>query len=152
MPITLGRFGRPKSTLVYSESEKNSQEKMLSLNQQEGGIYPSETSVDSDQITLVLDWLLVCLMEGHIEPSQPQVGRLCGWPGRPFFCESLYIDFECWCIKKDLLPRERASGKVFYSIVDKIFTRRGEKYDFPPLEECRLKFKSLTTNLKKNGE
>lgn len=85
MPITLGRFGRPKPTLIHSESEKNSQEKMLSLNQQEGSIYPSETSVDSDQITLVLDWLLVCLMEVHIEPSQPQVGRLCGWPQRPFF-------------------------------------------------------------------
>lgn len=152
MPITLGRFGRPKLTLVYSESKKNSQEKILSLNQQVESIYPSETSEDTDKISLVLDWLLICLMEGHIEPSQPQVGRLCGWPQRPFFCESLYIDFECWCIKKDLLPRERASGRVFYSIVDQIFTRCGSKYSFPSLEDCRLNFKLLSTNWKKNGE
>ena len=148
MPITLGRFGRPKSTLVYSESEKNSQEKMLSLNQQEGSIYPSETSVDSDQITLVLDWLLVCLMEGHIEPSQPRVGRLCGWPLRSFACESLYVDFECWCIKRGLLPYEQASGKIFYSMVDRIFMRHEERYDFPALDECRLKFKALVANFK----
>lgn len=152
MPITLGRFGRPKPTLVYSEREKKNQKKMIFPFHQAGRVNPSETSGDTDKVLLVIDWLLICLMEGHIEPSQPQVGRLCGWPQRPFFCESLYIDFECWCIKKDLLPKERASGKIFYSIVDEIFTRCGTKYSFPPLEECRLKFKSLSTNWKKNGE
>lgn len=101
---------------------------------------PSEASELKEKGRLVLEWLRVCLEEGHIEPSQPTVGRLCSWPLREFFFNSLYIDFKCWCIKKGLLVPDIPSSIVFYSYTDHLFTRMNDKYFFPDLTECHQKF------------
>lgn len=51
---------------------------------------------------LIREWISICLDEGHIQPSQPHVGKLEGWPIRPYFKSSLYTDFECWCLKANI--------------------------------------------------
>ncbi len=142
MPQVLGRFGRLRQSLINEKNKKDCQPSILvKSSQRETSVYSSE------KLSLVYEWLMICLTEGHIEPSQPKVGRICGWPQRPFFCESLYIDFECWCIKRDILPREIAGGNLFYSVTDRMFQREGDKYHFPLLEECRKKYKSLAEDI-----
>lgn len=145
MAQMLGRFGRLRKTL---SEEKNkiktpiSQETLAFKNNEEEAAAPSATSEDFEQMTLVFAWLSICLSEGHIEPSQPSVGRIIGWPVRPFFKSSLYVDFECWC-SKNRTRRVMDMRKLFYSLTDKIFICDGDKYHFPSLEKCRNEFKPL---------
>jgi len=60
------------------------------------------TSVGSEKLSLInskviLEWLQIVVVEGHIEPSQPSIGRIVGWPKRTFSCNALFIDFTLWC-------------------------------------------------------
>lgn len=146
MPQMLGRFGRLRQALSEEKNKikvPDSQETIAFKSNQKAVATPSETSEDFEQMTLVLEWLEICLSEGHIEASQPSVGRVVGWPLRPFFKNTLYTDFECWVLKKNLSYKEIANRKTFYSITDRIFISDGDKYHFPPLEECKKKFNPI---------
>lgn len=141
MTQILGRFGRLIKTL---NEEKN--KIAASITQGENKyqeVLPSSsvTSEKYNEMRSILEWLAICLSEGHIEPSQLKVGRLLGWPLRPFLKNSLYIDFECLCIHQGLSDKNIANRKLFYSVTDKIFIPDGGQYIFPTLEECVLKFK-----------
>jgi hypothetical protein len=93
---------------------------------------------------LVISWLSICLGEGHMQPSQPSVGRLEGWPIRPYFKNSLYVDLECWCSKARIPPYLIPSRELFYQGTDAIFESIStDKYKFPDLEICRKKFSQL---------
>lgn len=145
MPQILGRFGRLCQTLSEEKNKtiaQASQKKITLQDNQKSVDNPSGTSEDFEQMTLVFAWLSICLSEGHIEPSQPSVGRIIGWPVRPFFKSSLYVDFECWC-SKNQTGRVIDMRKLFYSLTDKIFVVEGDKYHFPSLEKCRKDFKPL---------
>lgn len=94
--------------------------------------------------SLVIDWLTICLGEGHMQPSQPNVGRLEGWPIRSYFKNSLYVDFECWCLKANVPPYLIPSKRLFYQGTDAIFDNvDGNRYQFPDLMICREKFSQL---------
>lgn len=67
--------------------------------------------------SLVIEWLSICLDEGHIQPSQSSVGKLEGWPIRPYFKNSLYIDFECWCLKANVPTYLISSRELFYQVL-----------------------------------
>jgi hypothetical protein len=146
---SLGRFGRLRQTLLDKTMNENLQQSSIFTTvscDTKDTTNPSESSDPDKKEHLVFEWLKVCVEEGHIEPSQPTVGRICGWPLRSFLCESLFIDFECWCSKKGIHPKERPGSKTFYSLTDSIFDRNDDKYHFPSLEQCRQKFKSLIGN------
>ncbi|MEI8329682.1 MAG: hypothetical protein WCG14_06765 [Chlamydiia bacterium] len=150
IPQTLGRFGRLRQTLSEEKNKINapaSQEMLAFKSNQEVVAIPSETSEDFDKISTMLTWLSISLTEGHIEPSQPCVGRIVGWPQRPIFKNSLYVDFECWGVKKDLPSNAIAKRKLFYSLTDRIFISEEDKYCLPSLEECRRKFKCLAQEI-----
>lgn len=146
---SLGRFGRLQQTLLDKTKNENLEQSptdtAIFCNSKDN-INPSESSEPDKKERLVFEWLKVCLEEGHIEPSQPTVGRVCGWPLRPFFCDSLFIDFECWCSKKGINSKERPGCETFHSITNSIFLRELDKYHFPSLEECRQKFNNLIRN------
>lgn len=146
MSQILGRFGRLRKTLSEEKNKvkiPDSQGNIAFKSNQGVVATPSETSEDFEQISLVIAWLAICLSEGHIEPSQPCIGRIVGWPLRPFFKNSLYVDFELWCFKKNLPRKEVSRRELFYSLVDRILISEGDKYHFPPLEECIKKFETL---------
>lgn len=150
MPQILGRFGRLRQTLSEEKNKIETPSPKGTLEfktNQEVIATPSETSEDFVQMSSILAWLAICLSEGHIEASQPCVGRVVGWPLRPFFKNTSYTDFECWSLKQNLSWKEIAKRKTFYSITDKIFISEGDKYHFPPLEECKKKLKSLVEDV-----
>jgi hypothetical protein len=89
----------------------------------------------------VKTWLKIALEEGHIQPSQATVGKLEGWPIRPYFKESLYNDFACWCMKEQIPTYLIPSQELFYQGADAIFDNLPhKKYGFPDLEICRQRF------------
>lgn len=90
-----------------------------------------------------LIWLKIALNEGHIEPSQPTVGGILGWPCRKFFAESLYVDFLLWCKKQRISQQDIDQRDLFLSLMDKIFLREGIYYSFPTLDICRNKLLTL---------
>ena len=93
---------------------------------------------------LVIEWISICLGEGHIQPSQSIVGRLEGWPMRPYFKNSLYVDFECWCLKARMPCYLIPSNELFYQATDTIFESIArDKYQFPDLIICRERFQKL---------
>ncbi len=98
---------------------------------------------------LVIEWLSICLSEGHIQPSQSHVGNLEGWPRRLFFKQSLYIDFECWCFNSSIPTYLIPSKQLFYQVTDVIFeSLSDDKYQFPHLSICREKFSKLLKEIK----
>jgi hypothetical protein len=98
---------------------------------------------------LVIDWFSISLNEGHIQPSQPGVGRLEGWPMRPYFKNSLYVDFECWCLKSSFQTYLIPSKELFYQASDTIFeSTADDKYQFPDLTICRKRFSKLLKEVK----
>lgn len=151
MPQILGRFGRLRQTLSEDKIKlkpPDSQGTTVAFKtNQEMVATPSVTSEDFEQMSSILAWLSICLSEGHIEASQPCVGRVVGWPQRPIFKNTLYTDFECWGLKKNLSYKEVAKRKTFYAITDKIFISEGDKYHVPPLEECKKKFKPFVEDV-----
>ncbi len=161
----LGRFGRLKQTLLENRKIKKNN---ISLNNEgtthkksipttivdkNNNIFisqiikdekqPSEPSENKRKRQLILDWLLICLEEGHIEPSQPCTGRILGWPKRAFLKNSLYTDFKCRCLDQKIPEWKIPSNKHFYSITDKIFTSKNDSYLFPSLQEFRKKMHSI---------
>ena len=93
---------------------------------------------------LVIDWISICLSEGHIQPSQSIVGRLEGWPTRSYFKNSLYVDFECWCLRARIPSYLIPSKELFYQGADAIFESIArDKYQFPDLMICQKKFRKL---------
>lgn len=89
----------------------------------------------------VKTWLRIALEEGHIQPSQPTVGKLEGWPIWPHFKESLYNDFICWCMNEKVPSYLISSEELFYREADAIFDNLPrKKYGFPDLEICRQRF------------
>ena len=97
----------------------------------------------SDRKEIVRNWIEIMLKEGHIEVSQPYVGRIIGWPERSHSINSLYNDFLLWsrgtCVKGERAP----TRGVFCSMLDQILLRRGDAYKFPPVAEAREKFAVL---------
>lgn len=94
--------------------------------------------------SLVMEWISICLDEGHIQPSQSSVGKLEGWPVRSYFKNSLYIDFECWCLKASVPTYLISSRELFYQVANVIFESvSDDKYQFPNLLVCRENFSRL---------
>lgn len=91
---------------------------------------------------LCLEWLRIVMDEGHIEPSQPLIGRSVGWPERKVSIKSLWIDFCCW-FRKQQTDLEMPEELLFYELLDRLFIRCGDKYEFPPFEQCRTTFAIL---------
>lgn len=89
----------------------------------------------------VVKWITICIKEGHIEPSQPIVGRMVGWPVRPFSFSSLWTDYLCWNWKNGEMPDQFQEHKLLYELSCYLFDiNEQEVVRFPSLEECRLKF------------
>jgi hypothetical protein len=149
---TLGRFGRLRQTLLDNEMNKDMQPLLSIANHSHNKSkkHPSEASESNIKIQLAFEWLNCCLTEEHIEPSQPKIGKICGWPLRPFLRESLYADFKCWCIQRGVSLHEMPTSCQFYFLTDRIFQLEGEKYLFPPVEECKIKYQQLINERRKN--
>jgi hypothetical protein len=88
----------------------------------------------------IFGWLKIICEEGHIEPSQPLVGRAVGWPQRNMSVKSLWVDFTCWC-KTQII--DLPDSELFFSILDQLFIRSEGRYQFPPLETCRALLRDL---------
>lgn len=87
-------------------------------------------------------WLKIVMDEGHLEPSQPYVGKTLGWPERRISIKSLWIDFCSWFQKQhriDEIPEEYC----FYELLDHLFIRHDDKYEFPPLDQCQRTFAKM---------
>lgn len=90
---------------------------------------------------LVYQWFVIALEEGHIEPSQPQVGRIVGWPIREFNFSSLWNDYLCWNIKNGFTPDQFREKKQFHALCRYFFeVNVHDRITFPPLNHCRNKF------------
>lgn len=100
--------------------------------------------------SLVLEWLSICLDEGHIQPSQSCVGKLEGWLIRSYCKNSLYVDFGCWCLKANVPAYLNSSRELFYQVANLIFESiSDDKYQFPSLLICREQFSKV---LKENQD
>lgn len=89
-----------------------------------------------------LEWVKRALELGHIEPSQPDYGKLVGWPQRSILRETLYVDFVAW--REKFHPKTPLDHKSdFYKVCDLVFLRNGDRYQFPPIDECRKKLESM---------
>ncbi len=95
------------------------------------------------QLMHVFEWLQIAIREGHIEPSQPCVGRIFGWPELSKCRRTLWSDFILWCRKRELSPMQIADSHLFFSVLDRIFERRSDHYEFPPLDVCQNKYSEL---------
>lgn len=102
---------------------------------------------NQNKIALAMEWIQIAIEEGHIEPSQPSIGRLVGWPVRSFSIESLYIDFIVWCRKKGLHEWSIPGRSLFFALLDEVLVRSVNRYEFPTLDTCREKFLSLKEQL-----
>lgn len=87
-----------------------------------------------------LEWIEIALNEGHIEPSQPILGRMTGWPTQSISSNSLLTDFLAWGRKRGIPDWQMPNNEYFYSQLDMIFSREGNRYTLPPLSICRTKF------------
>lgn len=88
----------------------------------------------------VLEWFRVALDEGHIEPSQPSVGKMIGWPQRSYALRSLLVDFQGWSMRQGLPEVDGERDRGFRRLVAEIFQLEGDRVSFPPLKECRQRF------------
>lgn len=140
-------FSTLSTTLKEMSVEQKSDHKYLSKNNiDQFPQIPRFPREQKGQVFVVFDWLQVVVDEGHIEPSQPSVGRILEWPQRSFEINSLQVDFVLWCRKKGLGEMRIADSDLFYSILDKIFRRKGDRYEFPDLPTCRTKYSELRRN------
>ena len=92
----------------------------------------------------IVDWISQCLHEGHIEPSQPCVERLVGWPIRSFRKSSILTDFRIYCMKNGLPENDSVRDNSFTAILDAVFDAKENRYSFPSLEECRHRFQKIS--------
>lgn len=106
--------------------------------------YEPEKGSRKTKLLRILKWFDLALSEGHIEPSQPLVGRQVGWPVRPFNFSSLWVDYCLWNNKRGVEVDEFFEKGIFRCLVFLIFERHeGELIIFPSLEKSRINFKSL---------
>ncbi len=119
----------PRTPLLPREKKENSEERAKRMN-----------LIDEN----VLRWLSICIAEGHMEPAQPSVGRIIGWPTRKFCWKSLYSGFSTWCRGEGLNMWEIPKADVFTLALDRVFLRESEMYSFPSLEVCKVNFLKLT--------
>lgn len=92
---------------------------------------------------ICFQWLARVMEEGHLEASQPAVGKHVGWPQRMVTIRSLWIDFRCWCSKHQIQSMELPEEWMFYELLDRIFIRHEDKYEIPSLNCCREVFAVL---------
>lgn len=88
-------------------------------------------------------WLKIVMDEGHLEPSQPWTGKAVGWPERRMPITSLWTDFCCWFRKQQITDDEMPEEYCFYELLDHLFIRLDDNYEFPPIEQCRHTFALL---------
>ncbi len=106
--------------------------------------HSSHSNLDSSQgidgggdNLLIKQWVQIMLTEGHIEPYQPQVGRIVGWPVRSFQKYSLWVDFLCWCRASGLVDGQIPTKGALFAVLDMVLDPVDSRYEFPPLRECR---------------
>jgi len=87
-----------------------------------------------------IEWLKIVMEEGHLEPSQSWVGKAVGWPKRNMPIKSLWTDFCIWFRKQEITDEEMPEEYYFYELLDHLFIRQDDKYEFPILEKCRDAF------------
>lgn len=93
---------------------------------------------------IILEWLQHALQEGHLEPSQPKLGCLLGWPnGHKILVESLCNEVECWAMKENYQDWEMPSQKEICLLADKVFSRDGWHYTILPLETCQHRYREI---------
>ena len=86
-----------------------------------------------------------------MSPSQPSVGSIRRLANGHYSKNSLYVDFECWCLKTNIPTYLIPSKELFYLGTDAIFEIvAGDKYQFPDLMICREKFSKLIKEIKKD--
>lgn len=68
------------------------------------------------QLIKVFEWLQIAIDEGHIEPAQPCVGRLLGWPQFSKHENSLWSDFILWGRKRGFSQLQIADNQLFFSV------------------------------------
>ncbi len=88
-------------------------------------------------------WLAIAMEEGHLEPSQSLVGQSIGWPQRRVNRASLWLDFKLWSRKEKIPDYQLPEQIVFYALLDQLFNHVNDKYELPPLEQCRAFFSTL---------
>ncbi len=81
----------------------------------------------------IWEWLSIVAKEGHIEPSQPCVGRVIGWPSRPISVRSLWVEFVCWCRRNNVTLEQRPLEADFHQILVGLFARQEDHYEIPDL-------------------
>ncbi len=92
---------------------------------------------------LVKRWVQIMLTEGHIEPYQSQVGQIVGWPVRSFQKYSLWVDFLCWCRSGEFVDSQIPAKGAFLALLDVVLDPVDNRYEFPPLSECRQRAEQL---------
>lgn len=92
---------------------------------------------------ICLQWLQIGIDEGHLEPSQPWVGKMVGWPKRKIPIVSLWVEFCCWTRKEQVGAEEMPEEHFFYGLLNHLFIRHDDMYEFPALEKCREDFALL---------
>ncbi len=106
--------------------------------------------IDAEHAKLINAWITQALEECHIEPSQACVGRIVGWPVRSFAKNSLLVDFNCCCMQKGL-PQNNKRDQDFLNVLDQILEPQGNRYEFPPLSECRQRYQNIKTILRQEN-
>ncbi len=99
-----------------------------------------QSSQDFVENMVCFRWLTIAMEEGHLEPSQPTMGKTIGWPKKMVTMRSLWIDFYCWCRKHKISKDEMPEQWTFYEQLDRLFIRNNDKYEIPSLEHCRAIF------------
>ncbi len=108
--------------------------------------YPPKLKVIANGTRIVLQRLTIAMEEGHLEVSQPVVGRAMGWPQRMVALRSLWVDFTFWCLKSNFSKYQKPEQSDFHDLLDQLFIRNGDKYELPNLQDCRDMFIILRRN------
>lgn len=140
---------QPKIPLISIESEDIP--RVPQIPQEKNNEFVCFRSFDRMKVLLVIEWLQIVIDEGHIEPSQPFIGRIVGWPVRSLFIDSLYVDFVVWCRKREKRDWNIPEPSLFFALLNHVLIRVKEKYEFPPLNICRNKFLCLREMLLPNS-
>lgn len=93
--------------------------------------------------SVCFQWLKIAIEEGHLEPSQSCLGKAVGWPKRKIPIISLWVDFCCWARKLQIGTEDMPEAYFFYELLNHLFIRHDDMYEFPTLEECREAFTLL---------
>ena len=109
-------------------------------------VLPGPSPIEAPSVLvsdLVWEWFQIALDEGHVEPSQPVVGLIVGWPMRSFTENSLLVDFRCLCMQKGFVETDRERDKGFQQILERVFDVDEGRVTFPSVDESRQRFKQV---------